>query len=166
MTFWHIACSVVSLLTVTDKVGECFLDIWEQGQGYFGYTLIYQYFTSQLCSLQQNTFWHCYSGLHCVNAWLLNSTENRESLVLRCIAALLARKLSWISWMYVASWCHSCFCAVLCVCFRTGHFVVVPLNLTCQHCLQHSFFELLLRFFLQTKTTDKTFNIQLSQLPD
>jgi len=33
------------------------------------------------------------------------------------------------------------FCAVLCVCFCTGHFVIVPLNLTRLHCLQHSFLE-------------------------
>jgi len=26
------------------------------------------------------------------------------------------------------------------VCFCTGHFVMVPINLTCSHCLQHSFF--------------------------
>jgi len=28
---------------------------------------------------------------------------------------------------------------LLCVCFCTGHFVMVPLNLTCLHCLQHLF---------------------------
>jgi len=27
------------------------------------------------------------------------------------------------------------------VCFCTGHFVMVPINLTCPHCLQHFFFE-------------------------
>jgi len=43
--------------------------------------------------------------------------------------------------MSVASWYSTCFCVVLCVCFCIGHFVVVPLNLTCLHCLQHSFFE-------------------------
>jgi len=26
-------------------------------------------------------------------------------------------------------------------CFRTGHFVMVPINLTCLHCLQHFLFE-------------------------
>jgi len=31
--------------------------------------------------------------------------------------------------MYVASWCCTCFCVVLCVNFCTGHFVMVPLNL-------------------------------------
>ena len=35
----------------------------------------------------------------------------------------------------------SCFCAVLCVCLCTGLFVMVPLNLTCLHCLQYSFFK-------------------------
>ena len=33
------------------------------------------------------------------------------------------------------------FCAVLCRCLCTGHFVRSPLNLTCLHCLQPSFFE-------------------------
>jgi len=28
---------------------------------------------------------------------------------------------------------------LLCVCFWKGHFVMVPLNLTCLHCLQRSF---------------------------
>ena len=32
--------------------------------------------------------------------------------------------------MSVASWCSTCFCVVLCVGFFTGHFVMVPLNLT------------------------------------
>jgi len=43
--------------------------------------------------------------------------------------------------MSVASSCSVCFCAVLCVGFCTVHFVMAPLNLTCLHCLQHSFFE-------------------------
>jgi len=33
------------------------------------------------------------------------------------------------------------FCVVLCVSFCTGHFVMVPFNLTYLHCLQHSLFE-------------------------
>jgi len=41
--------------------------------------------------------------------------------------------------------CVLVFCTFLCcsVCdfFCTGHFVMVPLNLTCLHCLQHSFLE-------------------------
>ena len=40
------------------------------------------------------------------------------------------------------------FAAVLCVCFCTGHFVRVPLNLTGLHCLQHSFFVTSLQFIL------------------
>ena len=43
--------------------------------------------------------------------------------------------------MSVASWCSTCFCVVLCVGFCTGHFVMVPLNLTYLHCIQHSVFE-------------------------
>ena len=50
--------------------------------------------------------------------------------------------------MYVASWCSACFCVVLFVGFCTGHFVKVPLNLTYQHCLQHSFFEHLFNLYL------------------
>ena len=34
-----------------------------------------------------------------------------------------------------------CVCVVLCASFCTGHFVMVPLNVTYLHCLQHSFFE-------------------------
>ena len=49
--------------------------------------------------------------------------------------------------MLVASWCCTCFCVVLCVSFCTGHFVVVPLNLTYIHCLQHSFFEHLFNLY-------------------
>ena len=37
-------------------------------------------------------------------------------------------------------WCSVCFC--------TGHFVMVPLNLTCPHCLQHFFFEHLFHLYL------------------
>jgi len=32
-------------------------------------------------------------------------------------------------------------CCSVCVFLCTGHFVMVPLNLTSLHCLQHSFFE-------------------------
>jgi len=44
--------------------------------------------------------------------------------------------------MYVASWCCMCFCVVLCVSFCTGHFVMVPLNLTYLHCLFEHLFHL------------------------
>jgi len=36
----------------------------------------------------------------------------------------------------------------LCVSFYTGHFVMVPLNLTYLHCLQHSLFEHLFNLYL------------------
>ena len=42
---------------------------------------------------------------------------------------------------------YVCFCVVQCVCFCTGHFVMVPLHLTCLHCLQHSFFEQLFSLY-------------------
>jgi len=52
--------------------------------------------------------------------------------------------------MSVASWCSTCFC-VLCVGFCTGHFVMVPLNLTYLHCLQHSVFEHLFNLYYMEK---------------
>jgi len=50
--------------------------------------------------------------------------------------------------MYVASWCSTCFCVVLCVGFCTGHIVMVLLNLTYLHCLQHSFFEFFFNLYI------------------
>jgi len=38
--------------------------------------------------------------------------------------------------MYVASWCSTRFVVILCVGFCTGHFVMVPLNLTLFRSLQ------------------------------
>jgi len=49
--------------------------------------------------------------------------------------------------MSVASWCCTCFCVVLCVSFCTGHFVMVPLNSTYLHCLQHPLFEHLFNLY-------------------
>jgi len=43
--------------------------------------------------------------------------------------------------MAIASWCSVCFVLFCVFVFCTGRFVMVPLNLTCLHCLQHSFFE-------------------------
>ena len=40
-------------------------------------------------------------------------------------------------------WCSVCFC--------TGHFVMVPINLTCPHCLQHFFFEHLFHLYYHLK---------------
>ena len=50
--------------------------------------------------------------------------------------------------MSVASWCSTCFYVVLCVGFCTGHFVMLPLNLTYLHCFQQSFFEHLFNLFI------------------
>ena len=47
--------------------------------------------------------------------------HNKNSFFSECIIRVL--------------WCS------LCVCFCTSHVVMVPLNLTCLHCFQHSFFE-------------------------
>jgi len=41
---------------------------------------------------------------------------------------------------------YSVLCDVRCV-FSTGHFVMVHINLTCAHCLQHFFFEHLFHFY-------------------
>jgi len=69
-----------------------------------------------------------------------------------------------------------CFCVVLCVSFCTGHFVMVLLNLTYLHCLQHSLFEHLFNlyftvftsicevngiFVIQVQTTTKQFDCEL-----
>jgi len=43
-------------------------------------------------------------------------------------------------------WCKS-FCVDPCVSFCTGHFVMVPLNMTYLHCLQHSLFEHLFNLY-------------------
>jgi len=39
------------------------------------------------------------------------------------------------------------FCVVPCASFCTGHFVMVPLNMTYLHCLQHSLFEHLFNLY-------------------
>jgi len=48
--------------------------------------------------------------------------------------------------MYVVSLYTPCF-VLLCV-FCTGHFVMVPIKLTCPHCLQHFFFEHLFHYIV------------------
>ena len=52
--------------------------------------------------------------------------------------------------MSVASWCCDSFCVVPCASFCTGHFVMVPLNMTNLHCLQHSLFEHLFNLYLES----------------
>ena len=49
--------------------------------------------------------------------------------------------------MFVASRCCKSFCVVPCASFCTGHFVMVPLNMTYLHCLQHSLFEHLFNLY-------------------
>ena len=44
-------------------------------------------------------------------------------------------------YMSGASSVSTCFCVILCVGFYMGHFVMVSLNLTYLHSLQHPFFE-------------------------
>jgi len=43
------------------------------------------------------------------------------------------------------------FCVVPCVSFCTGHFVMVPLNMTYLHCLQHSLFENLFNLYYSSE---------------
>ena len=61
--------------------------------------------------------------------------------------------------MSVASWCCKRFCVVPCVSFCTGHFVMVPLNMT--YCLQHSLFEHLfnLYYILKIKYANSVFEV-------
>ena len=54
--------------------------------------------------------------------------------------------------MSVASLCCKSFCVVPCVSFCTGHFVMVHLNMTYLHCLQHSLFEHLFNLYSNSNT--------------
>ena len=47
----------------------------------------------------------------------------------------------------------------LCVIFCTGHFVMVPLNLTNLHCLQHSLFEHLFKLYFTFIENLQTFKL-------
>ena len=70
-------------------------------------------------------------------------TYRRELLVLRLHSLnVFKRHCCWIVIVYSECLLRHvvlCVCAVLCVCFCAGHFVIAPLNLTCLHCLQHFF---------------------------
>jgi len=61
--------------------------------------------------------------------------------------------------MYVASWCCTRFCVVLCISFCTGHFVMVPLNLTYLHCLKHSLFKHLFNLYFNRQDPEYLNNI-------
>ena len=65
--------------------------------------------------------------------------------------------------MSVASQYSTCFCVVLCVCFCTGHFVMVPSNLTCLHSLQHSYFE---HQFKYVRSSDFQSVLPIPLIPD
>ena len=51
--------------------------------------------------------------------------------------------------MSVASLCCTGFCVVVCVKFCSGRFVMMPINLTYLHCLQHSLFEHLFNLYIR-----------------
>jgi len=56
-------------------------------------------------------------------------------------------------------WCSRCFCVVLCVFLYTDNFFMVPLNLTCLHCLHHSWTSL--QYILKCEFIyDKTCSIE------
>ena len=61
--------------------------------------------------------------------------------------------------------CLTRFCVVLCVCLCTGHFVMVPINLTCPHCLQQLFtfffFEHLFNLCYTSKPSSTSYPINL-----
>jgi len=40
---------------------------------------------------------------------------------------------------------------LFCCLFCTGHFVIIPLNMACLHCLQHCFFEHLFNLYFTDK---------------
>jgi len=59
--------------------------------------------------------------------------------------------------MSVASECSVCFvlfCVFACG-FCTGRFVMVPINLTCLHCLQHSFFQRRLNLYKNSMSVNE-----------
>jgi len=56
---------------------------------------------------------------------------------------------------------YSVFCYVLCV-FCTGHFVMVPINLTCPHCLQHFFSEHLFHLYWHIYIVYKILSLNIS----
>ena len=59
--------------------------------------------------------------------------------------------------MYVASCILRVMCCSVWVC--TGNFVMVPINLTCPHCLQHFFFEHLFHLYYETLKTNQTYKM-------
>jgi len=71
--------------------------------------------------------------------------QNRDLLYISSYLNINTKRKIVFFWMSFASWCSMCLCVVLCVCLCTGHFVLIPLKLTCLHCLQHSFFSILSR---------------------
>jgi len=75
---------------------------------------------------------HCYNRhVHIITTLL---PANKDRIIM----------LTCVGWRTGYTWTRThykelnmCFCVVLCVGFCTGHFVMVPLNLTNLHCWQH-----------------------------
>ena len=74
------------------------------------------------CNLFPNVFTDIQAMIVRLN-WRYMFLHSRHCMFDVCVCCVL---LFWV------------LCAFLCVCFGTGHFVTVPLNLTYLHCLQHS----------------------------
>jgi len=66
-----------------------------------------------------------------VSSSIFSSIDKITVIIFKTISeSVLLIVTSHIVLMSVVSWCSTCFCVVLCVGFCTGHFVMVPLNLT------------------------------------
>ena len=73
------------------------------------------------------------------------------STFLRKIIEIKMEKWKTSTWFILNVWkglLFSPFRTVLNICFCTGHFVMVPLNLTCLHCLHHFCLRTSLKFIL------------------
>jgi len=74
---------------------------------------------------------------------------NNKTNVLRTLKLLIKIDTFSLFWMSVACCCSACFVLFYVYVFVRANFVMVPLNLTCLHCLQHYFFQHLFNLFLE-----------------
>ena len=70
----------------------------------------------------------------------LIKTEDRIGMLVNNHIFVTQNLFVWVNFVWHRF--KTCILRVLLctVCFCTGHFVMVPINLTCPHCLQHFFF--------------------------
>ena len=64
-----------------------------------------------------------------------------------CIIYLSRIYISYFKALIMYSFMCSYSIIFVLFCVFTGHFVMMPLNMTCLHCLQHSFFERLFNLY-------------------